>query len=75
VLARWGARNEKKLRELAKTSGLHAIATTLTEARTHVIELSKISGQSAVPADATPSAEEEIPEATAVEVQAEFQRN
>ena len=75
VLARWGARNEKKLRELAKTSGLHAIATTLTEARTHVMELSKISGQSTAPADATTSAEEGIPEATEVEIQTEFQRN
>ena len=62
VLARWGVKNEKKLRELAKTSGLHAIATTLTEARNHVMELSKMNAP-------VPAAQAEI------EVEAEFQRN
>ena len=73
VLARWGARNEKKLRELAKTSGLHAVATTLTEARTHVMELSKISAQP-TPAASAP-VNEDIPDAEVLDVPAEFQRN
>lgn len=42
VLARWGLKNEKRLRELAKVSGLHAVATNLKEARNHLTELCKI---------------------------------
>jgi predicted PurR-regulated permease PerM len=73
VLARWGAKNEKKLRELAKTSGLHAVATTLTEARTHVLELSKIRAQSV----GTTSQEkvQDSPDAAEIEDLPEFQRN
>ncbi|MGZ8939175.1 MAG: AI-2E family transporter [Limisphaerales bacterium] len=63
VLARWGLKNEKKLRELAKVTGLHAVATDLKETRNHVIELSKISES------ATPTAENEP------ELAVEFQSN
>ena len=73
VLARWGAKNEKKLRELAQTSGLHAVATTLTEARTHVVELSKIQAQTIAPAAAEKL--EEAPGSVEVEIQPQFQRN
>jgi predicted PurR-regulated permease PerM len=76
VLARWGAKNEKKLRELANESGLHAIATTLIEARTHIIELSKIRAQAAASATAAEMEETEGSSAPInADVQAEFQRN
>jgi predicted PurR-regulated permease PerM len=43
IVARWGLKNEKKLRDFAKTPGLHAVATTLKEVRNHLVEAAKIS--------------------------------
>lgn len=42
ILARWGFKNDKKLRELAKTSGVQAVATNLKDARNYLIELTRI---------------------------------
>jgi predicted PurR-regulated permease PerM len=66
VMARWGLKNEKKLRELAKEVGLEAVVTNLKDARNHLIEQSKIATTPA-PAAAEP--------ANPVEVETEFQRN
>jgi hypothetical protein len=69
VLARWGLENEKKLRELAKSAGLDAVATDLKEARTSVIALSKIS-ESTPAAPALPGGSVDD-----VELTPELQRN
>ncbi|HEX7860540.1 MAG TPA: AI-2E family transporter [Verrucomicrobiae bacterium] len=70
VIARWGLNGEKKIRELAKTPGVTAVATTLVEARNHLTELAKISEATAV---AGPVSEPvSVPQ---LEVRAEFQRN
>jgi hypothetical protein len=42
ILAQWGLRNEKKLRELSKTPGVKGAVSTLVEARNFVVELVKI---------------------------------
>lgn len=58
VLARWGLQNERKLRELAQSAGLDAVATTLKEAKNSLIALSKISESSVGAAAETVPAEE-----------------
>ena len=67
VMARWGLKNEKKLRELAKEGGLHAVVTNLKDARNHVIEQSKISTPNGAAASEEP--------AKALEIEPEYQRN
>jgi predicted PurR-regulated permease PerM len=67
IIARWGLKNEKKLRELAREVGLHAVVTNLKDARNLLIEQGKIA--------ATPASPDAEPAREAVEVEAEFQRN
>lgn len=67
VLAQWGLKNEKKLRDLRKVAGLSAVATTLKEARNHLVELTKITESASA---AAPSTEVQAPQ-----IPAEFQRN
>jgi hypothetical protein len=68
VIARWGLKNEKKLRELSREAGLHAVVTNLKDARNLLIEQGKIAATS-------PASRESEPAREPVETEREFQRN
>jgi predicted PurR-regulated permease PerM len=69
VLARWGLLNDKKLRDLARSAGLDAVATTLKEAKAALVALSEVSEAAVPPVKAGERAAQEMEEA------AEFRRN
>jgi predicted PurR-regulated permease PerM len=57
ILARWGLKNEKKLREFSKAAGVQAVASNLKEARNYLIEHARIGEQNLVTGPSVPALE------------------